>query len=187
LLEKGHFVARGLVRGGGCRLPGRRWLRLRRPEPAVRRDFLKSHKAKTAAAPGKPGEVSLGEMVAAVSNSKGPPVELKFSVPVRPEVGQATEIDVALIPSQPLPDSVSISFQVVDGLDIVDGSQMERVDKLTAGTPIRHVLKVLPKRDGIFALTAVVSYTASNQEMNRMFSIPVIAGVGLTDQVAKGP
>ena len=147
---------------------------------------VKSHKAKSAA-PGKPGEMSLGDMVAAVSTSKGPPVELKFAVPVRPEVGQATEIDVALIPSQPLPDSVSISFQVVDGLDIVDGSQMERVDKLTAGTPIRHVLKVLPKRDGIFALTAVVSYTASSQEMNRMFSIPVIAGVGLTDQVAKGP
>jgi len=148
---------------------------------------VKSHKAKTAAAPGKPGEVSLGDMVAAVSSSKGPPVELKFSVPVRPEVGQATEIDFALIPSQPLPENVSISFQVVDGLDIVDGSQMERVDKLTAGTPIRHVLKVLPKRDGIFAVTAIVSYTASSQEMNRVFSIPVIAGVGLTDQVAKGP
>jgi hypothetical protein len=148
---------------------------------------VKSHKGKTAAAPGKPGEASLGDMVAAVSASKGPPVELKFSLPVRPEVGQATEIDVALIPSLPLPDSVAISFQVVDGLDIVDGSQMERVEKLTAGTPIHHVLKVLPKRDGIFSLTAVVSYTASNQEMNRMFSIPVIAGVGLTDQVAKGP
>jgi Translocon-associated protein beta (TRAPB) len=148
---------------------------------------VKSHKVKSAGAPGKPGETSLGDMVAAVSASKGPPVELKFSMPVRPEVGQAAEIDVAVIPSQPLPDSVSVSFQVVDGLDIVDGSQMERVEKLTAGTPIHHVLKVLPKRDGIFALTAVVSYTASNQEMNRMFSIPVIAGVGLTDQVAKGP
>jgi hypothetical protein len=148
---------------------------------------VNSHKVKNAAAPGKPGEASVGDMVAAVSASKGPPLELKFSLPVRPEVGQATEIDVALIPSQPLPDSVSISFQVVDGLDIVDGSQMERVEKLTAGTPIRHVLKVLPKRDGIFALTAVVSYTASNQELNRTFSIPVIAGVGLTDQVAKGP
>jgi hypothetical protein len=148
---------------------------------------VKSHKVKSAGAPGKPGEASLGDMVAAVSASKGPPVELKFSLPVRPEVGQSTEIDVALVPSQPLPDSVSISFQVVDGLDIVDGSQMERVDKLTAGTPIRHMLKVLPKRDGIFTLTAVVSYTASSQELNRTFSIPVIAGVGLTDQVAKGP
>jgi hypothetical protein len=49
------------------------------------------------------------------------------------------------------------------------------------------VVKVLPKRDGIFALTAVVSFTVSNQEMNRTFSIPVIAGQGLPDQVAKGP
>jgi hypothetical protein len=148
---------------------------------------VKSHNGKTQGARSKPGEVSVSDMVAAVSSSKGPPVELRFSVPVRPEVGQATEIDVALIPSQPLPDSVSISFQVADGLDIVEGSRLERIEKLTAGSPIRHVLKILPKRDGIFALTAVVSYTASSQEMNRMFSIPVIAGVGLTDQVAKGP
>jgi hypothetical protein len=145
----------------------------------------KAHKAKPAS--GKPGDGSLGDMVAAVSASKGPPVELKFALPVRPEVGQATEIDVALIPSQPLPDSVSISFQVADGLDILEGSQLERVDKLAAGSPIRHVVKVLPKRDGIFSLTAVVSFTASNQEFNRTFSIPVIAGVGLPDQVAKGP
>ena len=169
-------VAAGCVGAAGCGSGD--------PKAQSGAGSVKSHKVKSAG--GKPGEASLGDMVAAVSPSKGPPVELKFSMPVRPEVGQTAEIDVALITSQPLPDSVSISFQVVDGLDIVDGSQMERVDKLTAGTPIHHVLKVLPKRDGIFALTAVVSYTASNQEMNRTFSIPVIAGVGLTDPVAKG-
>jgi len=147
----------------------------------------KSHKSKSGEASGKPGEQSLGDMVAAVSAAKGPPVELKFSLPVRPEVGQVTEIDVALIPSQPLPDSVSISFQVVDGLEIVEGAQMERIEKLTAGAPIRHVVKVLPKRDGIFAITAVVAFTASNVESNRTFAIPVIAGIGMPDQVAKGP
>ena len=147
----------------------------------------KSHKAKKSDGPSKPGEESLGDMVAAVSASKGPPVELKFALPVRPEVGQVTDIDVALVTSQPVPDSVSVSFQVGDGLDIVDGSQMERIDKPAVGTPIRHVVKVLPKRDGIFALTAVVSFTVSNQETNRTFSIPVIAGQGLPDQVAKGP
>jgi hypothetical protein len=147
----------------------------------------KSHKAKKADGPSKPGEESPGDMVTAVSASKGPPVELKFALPVRPEVGQVTDIDVALVTSQPVPDSVSISFQVVDGLDIVDGSQMERVEKPALGTPIRHVVKVLPKRDGIFAVTAVVAFTVANQEMNRTFSIPVIAGQGLPDQVAKGP
>jgi hypothetical protein len=147
----------------------------------------KSHRAKKADGPSKPGQEFLGDMVTAVSASKGPPVELKFALPVRPEVGQVTDIDVALVTSQPVPESVSISFQVGDGLDIVEGSQMERIDKPAVGTPIRHVVKVLPKRDGIFTLTAVVSFTVSNQETNRTFSIPVIAGQGLPDQVAKGP
>src|SRR3569833_148848 len=147
----------------------------------------KAHKGKKSDGASKPGEENPGDMVAAVSASKGPPVELKFMLPVRPEVGQITDIDVALIPSQPLPDSVSITFQVGDGLDIVEGSQMERVEKLTAGSPIRHVVKVLPKRDGIFSLTAVVSYTSSNQDVNRTYSIPVIAGQGMPDQVANGP
>ncbi|MBS0419180.1 MAG: hypothetical protein JSR66_15830 [Proteobacteria bacterium] len=154
------------------------------PKSAVTR----AHKGRKAAeSAALPGEQPLNEMVAAVTPAKGPPVELKFALPVRPEVGQVTELDVALVPSQPVPDSVSISFQVAEGLEIVAGSQMDRVEKLTAGTPIRHVLKVLPKRDGIFTISAVVSFTAGNIESTRAFSIPVISGVGLPDQVAKGP
>jgi hypothetical protein len=127
-------------------------------------------------------------MVAAVSASKaGPPVELKFSLPTRPEVGQVMDIDVAVVPRAPVPDTVSVSFQVVDGIDIVDGSQVEPVGNLVDGTPIRHVVRILPKRDGIFALTAVVSFTSANLDSNRTFAIPVIAGEGLPDQVAKGP
>src|SRR3569833_624132 len=121
----------------------------------------KAHKGKKSDGASKPGEENPGDMVAAVSASKGPPVELKFMLPVRPEVGQITDID--------------------------QGSQMDRVEKLTAGSPIRHVAKELPKRDGIFSLTAVVSYTSSNQDVNRTYSIPVIAGQGMPDQVAKGP
>ena len=155
--------------------------------PRAATSVSKAHKAKKSDAASKPGEENIGDMVAAVSSSKGPPVELKFALPVRPEVGQVTDIDVALVPSQPVPESVSITFQVVDGLDIVEGSQMERVEKLTAGAPVRHVVKVLPKRDGIFSLTAVVSFTSSNQDSTRTYSIPVIAGQGMPDQVAKGP
>jgi hypothetical protein len=145
---------------------------------------LNSHKPKVSA---KPGEEDLGDMVAAVSGAKAAPsVELKFALPSRPEVGQVMDLNVAVIPRAPLPDSVSVSFQVADGLDIVDGSQLERVDKLAEGKPIRHVVKILPKRDGIFALTAVVSFAVSNQDWTRTYSIPVIAGEGLPEQVAKG-
>jgi hypothetical protein len=146
----------------------------------------KAHKHKNAT--GQPGDQGLADMVSAVGASKaGPPVEVKYALPSRPEVGQVMEVDVAVIPRNPVPDDVSVAFQVVDGLDIVEGAQLERTDKLVDGTPIRHVVKILPKRDGIFALTAIVSFTAANQDSTRTFSIPVIAGEGLPDQVAKGP
>jgi hypothetical protein len=138
--------------------------------------------------PTTPGEERLVDMVSAVSAAKaGPPVELKFSLPTRPEVGQVMDVDVAVVPRAPVPDNVSVSFQVVDGIDIVEGSQLERVGNLVEGSPIRHVVRILPKRDGIFALMAVVSFASANQDSSRTFSIPVIAGEGLSDQVAKGP
>ena len=147
----------------------------------------KAHK-KHSSTSDKPGEQSLDEMVAAVSAAKaGPPVELKFSLPTRPEVGQVMDIDVAVIPRAPVPDSVSVTFQIVDGMDIVEGAQIEQVSNLVDGTPIRHVVKVLPKRDGIFTLTAVVSFVSANLDSSRTFAIPVIAGEGLSEPVAKGP
>ena len=155
--------------------------------PSAAAASAKAHKQPKATLPAKPGEEELGDMVAAVSASKpGPPVEVKFALPTRPEVGQVMDLDVAVVPRDPVPESLSVSFQVVDGIDIVDGSQLERVDNLVDGKPIRHVVRILPKRDGIFALTAVVSFAVSNQDWTRTFSIPVIAGEGLPEQVAKG-
>jgi hypothetical protein len=136
----------------------------------------------------QPGEESLGEMVNAVSAAKvGPPVELKFSLPTRPEVGQVMDVDIAIVPRAPVPDSVSAIFQVNEGLEVVGGRELDAVDKLVDGTPVRHVVKVLPKRDGIFTLSAVVTFTSASQDSVRTFSIPVIAGQGLPEQVAKGP
>jgi len=149
---------------------------------------VKAHKQPKVVVSAKSREEDLGDMVAAVAAAKGgPPVELKFSLPTRPEVGQVMELDVAVVPREPVPDSLSVSFQVADGLDIVGGAALERVDKLVDGAPIRHVVKILPKRDGIFALTAVVSFAVSNQDWSRTFSIPVIAGEGLPEQVTKRP
>jgi len=147
----------------------------------------KVHK-KPKVATGKPGETNLADMVAAVSAAKaGPPVEMKFSLSARPEVGQVIDLDVALIPRAPIPDSVSASFQAFEGLEIIEGAQLERIDKLVDGTPVHHLVKILAKRDGIFAVTAAVSISQSSQDLVRTFSIPVIAGEGLPEQVAKGP
>ncbi len=134
----------------------------------------------------KPGEEDLAEMVAAVSAAKsGPPVELKFRLTQRPEIGHPLDLAVILVPDSAAVESVSASFQGSEGLDVVDGAQTTRVDKPTVGAPLRHTIRILPKRDGIFAVTAVVSVGSASETATRTFAIPVIAGEGLPEAPAK--
>jgi hypothetical protein len=147
---------------------------------------IKAHKTPKKTA--RPGQDNLADMVAAVSGAKGgPPVEMKFTLTSRPDVGQVVDVAVALVPRNPVPESVSGVFQAPEGLEIVEGSQLDRVEKLTDGSPIHHVVKIRAKRDGIFTVIATVTYQQANQEFLRTFSIPVIAGEGTPEQVAKGP
>lgn len=133
-----------------------------------------------------PGEEDLAEMVTAVSATKtGPPVDMKFRLMQRPEIGQPVELAVILVPGSPALDSVSASFQVSEGLDIVEGAQTAKVEKPAMGAPLRHMLKILPKHNGIFAITAVVAVDSANETSNRTFAIPVISGDGLPDLPAK--
>jgi hypothetical protein len=146
----------------------------------------KAHKSTKKAA--KAGEENLADMVAAVSSAKsGPPVEVRFSLPARPEVGQEIDLNVALIPRAPIPDSVAATFSAAEGIEVVDGGQLDRTENLVDGSPIRHVVRIRANRDGIFALSAIVSFNQANQDLVRTFSIPVIAGEGFPEQVAKGP
>jgi hypothetical protein len=128
------------------------------------------------------------DMVVAVSTTRnGPPILLKFMLTQRPEVGQALDLQVAIIPQPPAPDALSASFQAVDGLDIVDGAQLVQVSRPAEGEPVRHVVKILPKRDGIFTLSGTVNVVSGDKTSSRTFSIPVISGQGMREQVAKSP
>lgn len=139
------------------------------------------------------GERATADMVAAASTAKTGPVELKFDLRDRPEVGQPLDVDVALVPAQPNIDRVQVKFQAEDGLELVSGGDVEPIEKPADGVPIRRTVRVVPHRDGIFALSAVVSTDSANSSGSRTFSIPVIAGRGLSDssggkeEVAAGP
>jgi hypothetical protein len=151
---------------------------------------------KTALKPRKvsnPAERGPSDMIAAVSSAKTGPVELKFELRSRPEVGQPVAIDIAILPRAPNLDRIKAGFQADDGLDIVAGAELPPVevaapapDKAADATPpIRHTLQIVPKRDGIFIITAAVTADSANQPQPRSFSIPVIAGRGLPELAAK--
>jgi hypothetical protein len=126
------------------------------------------------------------DMVAAVSAGKGgPPVRLRFEVRSSPEAGQPVDVDLAI-----LPDTVSIEHlggKILGGenVSVVEGGDILAVDKPAQGTVIRHVVRLLPKRDGIFTVTAAVNVDVGTDSITRTFTIPLIVGDGLPELAAK--
>ena len=126
------------------------------------------------------------DMVAAVSKGKaGPPVEMKYELREPPQADQPLDVDVALLPDVPGINRIAGSFQGGEGFQIVDGGNLTPVEKPVPGTPIRHLLRLLPKRDGIFTVSATVSVDTADDSITRTFSIPVIVGAGLPEETAK--
>lgn len=146
----------------------------------------KTEHADTAPGPGKhvnkkpqdAAALALANMVSAVGTGKPyGDIELKFDLRARPVVGEPVDIDLALIPTQDL-DRVSAEFQAVDGLEVSKGAKLPEVLRPPAGLAISHTLTVVPQRDGVFYVSAVVLADVASETVTRNFSIPLIAGAG---------
>jgi hypothetical protein len=126
------------------------------------------------------------DMVAAVSSAKtGAPVQLKYELRERPEIGQPLDVDLVLIPDLPTAERVYAKFQGGDGLELLDGGDLPPVEKPAQSVPIRHTVRLLPKRNGIFTLNVAVGVDSATDSVSRAFAIPVIAGEGLPESAAK--
>jgi hypothetical protein len=133
-----------------------------------------------------PATRSPEDMVAAVSPGKGgPPVGLKFELRSNPEAGQPLDIDIAVLPDAPTINLLHARFQCGEGLDLIEGGELEAVEKPAQGSVIRHVLRLVPKRDGIFVINASVSLDLADDSIVRTFTIPVIVGDGLPELAAR--
>jgi hypothetical protein len=128
--------------------------------------------------PADASELALANMMSAASAGKSfGDVALKFDLRDRPVVGEPVDIDVAIIPAQDL-DSVSATFQPGDGLEVTQGGKTPAVSHPPVGVPITHTLTIVPQRDGVFYVSAVVVADSAAQSVSRSFSIPLIAGAG---------
>lgn len=129
-------------------------------------------------APTDPAELALANMVSAVSSGKSTDnLQLKFELHNRPVVGQPVDVDLALIPGRDL-DRVYTTFQGSDGLEITAGSKTDEVDRPPVGVPILYTVTIVPQREGVLSVSAVVLADSSTESVTRTFSIPVIAGTG---------
>lgn len=141
--------------------------------------------AKVAAKPSQKPESPLpAEMVAAVSATRNANVvSVHFSLKGTPVVNKALPMDIAIVPHQAIL-ALSVHFEARDGLAIATGNALERQTDPRPGSVIKHQLVLLPSKEGVFMVTAIVETETSEGSVSRVFSIPVI--VGAPDAAAAG-
>jgi hypothetical protein len=118
------------------------------------------------------------DMVSAVPGGKreGAPV-LKFEIKQRPEVGKPVDVDLAFVPEADT-ESIDVLFRGGEGLEVQGGEGLPRTEKPEAGVPVHYTLHVTAKRDGLFAISAVVLTDTPAGSISHTYAIPVLAGTG---------
>jgi hypothetical protein len=143
-----------------------------------------------AAAP-KPARTAVGmlppEMVAAVSSARNSDVvSVHFTLNGTPAVSKALPVDIAIIPHKPVA-SLNAHFEARDGLALATGSMLERVTDPATEKVIKHQIILLPGKEGVFMVTAVVETESGDGTVSRIFSIPVIVGPAAAGTPAPPP
>lgn len=138
--------------------------------------------------PMDPAAKALAGMVEAVGPSGSQaPVELRFSIHDRPQVGKDDEVDYALIPQAGGLETVRIVFGSLSGLQVVSHGPDLAGIKPASGVPIFGSVTIRPIKAGLFTLTAAVAVQSSSESDVWPFTIPVIAGEGPAQTAANQP
>jgi hypothetical protein len=114
------------------------------------------------------------EMVAAVSSTRNNSVvSVHFVLNGTPTVNKALPVDIAIVPHE-IVTSLIAHFEARDGLALATGNVLERNADPTPEKIIKHQLVLMPGREGVFMVTAIVETEGSEGTISRIFSIPVI-------------
>ena len=126
-------------------------------------------------------------MVSAVAANKPSilPIQVNFELEDRPQVGQPLDIELAIVPMSASVDRVSGKVEGEEGLEVVGGGEIAPTDHPVEGTPIRQSVKVLPKREGILTVHAVMTVDAGGQTSSEAYAVPLIAAGGAPDASGK--
>jgi hypothetical protein len=152
--------------------------------------MLSAHR-KSAPQTGKaldPAARALAGMVEAVGPSGSqPPIELRFSIRDRPQVGVDDEIDYAVIPQVAGLETVRLAFHSFEGLHVAAEGPSLAAIKPALGVPLFGSITVRPLKSGLFTLTVAVAVDSPNGDVVWTFNIPVIAGDGPAQTAAARP
>jgi hypothetical protein len=114
------------------------------------------------------------EMVAAVSAGKtATSIGVHFALRGPPTVGEPLPVDIAIVTHRKFL-TVRAQFEVHGGLNLTAGDVFVSKSDSAAESVLKHDLVLLPEKDGLFMVTAIVDTEGDEGSVTRVFSIPVI-------------
>jgi hypothetical protein len=118
-------------------------------------------------------ELTAGMVEAASQGKSQAPVKLKFELQQRPTLGQALDINLALMPQI---DASPADIQIAggDGLALPSGPNQIGLPAVEAGQVYRQSIKVTPNVEGVLLLSLTILLKHDEMTESRMFSIPLI-------------
>ena len=124
------------------------------------------------------------KMARAVGNGKpGAAVEIKYEIMTKPEVGQPTDVEIALIPGAGV-ETIDATISGMEGVT-VSGQLTANYSQVEAGRAYKHTFSLLPERNGVYYLTVAVSTKMGGASLGRTFSIPLAVGNSPAQQKAE--
>jgi len=121
---------------------------------------------------------SAADLTAGMVEAAGPgksqvPVQLKFDLTQRPMLGQALDINIAVLPEI---DANPAGIQVTggEGLTVAPGANPIDLSAVEAGQVYRQSVRVTPTAAGVLLLSLTVSLKHDEMTESRAFSIPLI-------------
>ena len=116
------------------------------------------------------------EMVAAVAAGKSSTaISVHFALASPPKVATALPVQIAIVPHEPF-STVSVHFESHEGLAMPEGEDFGPVNDVPPEKPLSHQIMLLPAREGMFMVTAIVDTVSEEGNVIRIFSIPVVVG-----------
>jgi len=129
------------------------------------------------AAPVKKGpsaaDQTAGMVEAAAQGASTVPVQLKFNLPQKPQIGKALQVDIAVMP-QIAASPAAIQINGAEGLEVAADASKIEIPTVQGGEVYRQSLKVTPTVDGVLLLGLTVSLKHDEITESRGFSIPLI-------------
>ena len=142
--------------------------------------------AKPNAVPSKTAQLS-SEMVAAVSAGKtAASIGVHFALGGVPTVGKDLPVKIALVPHSDF-GSIGAHFEARDGLTLSTGENFGPLTDADAEKTLQHDLILVPQKEGVFMVTISVDTDGEDGNFTRIFTIPVIVGMGNGEPSAAAP